>query len=102
MPSSCVPRLRLLRRELRRRGVELGIELTGLLPAQHVERFDELADAVDLGAEQAKLDDLFITEVLGEIGIDLVFVDGVLAPFEQIRIMQRRLLALAEALAGRV
>src|SRR5215471_20148798 len=101
MPSSCVPRLRLLRRELRRRGVELGIELTGLLPAQHVERFDELADAVDLSAEQAKLDNLFIAEVLGEIGIDPVFVDGVVALLEQICIMQRCLLTVAEALAAR-
>ena len=53
-------------------------KFASLLPAQHVQRFDELADAVDLGAEQAKLDDLFGAEVLGEIGIDLVFVDGVL------------------------
>src|SRR5712692_5880549 len=53
-------------------------------------------------AEQAKPDNLFIAEVLGEIGIDLVFVDGVLALLEQIRIMQRCLLTLAEALAARI
>ena len=35
---------------------------------------------------QPELDDLFITEVLGEIGMDLIFVDGMLALFEQIRI----------------
>jgi len=55
----------------------------------------ELADAISLGAEQPELDDLFITEVLGEIGIDLIFVDGMLALFEQIRIMQRCFLTLA-------
>lgn len=69
----------LFRRDLRRASVELGIELARLLPAHHVERFNELADAINLGAEQPELDDLFITEVLGEIGIDLIFVDGMLA-----------------------
>jgi hypothetical protein len=83
-------------------GFELGIELAGLLPAQHVERFDELADTVNLGAEQAKLDDLFIAKVLGEIAIHLVLVDGVLALFEQIRIMQRCLLTRTEARAATV
>jgi hypothetical protein len=68
----------------RRCGGEFGIQLAGLLPTQHVKRFDELTDAINLGAEQAKLDDLFIAEVPGEIGIDLVFVDGVLALLEQI------------------
>jgi hypothetical protein len=86
MPPSCIPRPRLLRRDLRQARFELGIELAGLLPTQRVERFDKLADAVDFGAKQAKLDDLFIAEVLGEIGIDLVFVDGVLSPLEQIRL----------------
>ncbi len=69
----------LFRRDPRRASVELGIELARLLPAHHVERFNELADAINLGAEQPELDDLFITEVLGEIGIDLIFVDGMLA-----------------------
>ena len=65
--------------DVRRAGAEFGIELAGFFPAQRVERFDEFANAVDLGAEQAKLDDLFIAEVLGKIDIDLIFVDGVLA-----------------------
>ena len=46
-----------------------------------------------------KLDDFFITEVLGEIGIHLVLVDRVLGLFEQIRIMQRRLLELVRQYA---
>jgi hypothetical protein len=43
----------------------------------------KLADTVHLCAEQAKLDDFLIGEVLGKIGIDLILVDGVLASFEQ-------------------
>src|SRR5262245_63964728 len=101
-PSRKASLVGLLRRDLRRPRAKFGIDLAGLLPTQHVERFDELADAVDLSAEQAKLDNLFIAEVLGEIGIDSVFVDGVLALLEQIRIMQRFLLTLAEALPSRI
>src|SRR6516165_11894757 len=96
------PRLSLLSRDPSRSGVEVGIERARLLPAQHVERFNKLADPVNLCAEQAKLDDLFIAEVLGEIDIDLVLVDGVLALFEQIRIMQRCLLTRTEARAAAV
>ena len=62
--------------------LSFGLSCAGFLPAQHVEGLDELADAVDLGAEEAKLDDLFIAEVLGEIDIDLVFVDCVFSLFE--------------------
>jgi len=40
--------------------------------------------------------------MLGEIGINLVFVDGVLALFEQIGIVQRGFLTLTEALAARI
>jgi len=87
----------LLSRNLRRAGFEFGIELAGLLPTEHVERFDELADTIDLSAEQAKLDNFFIGEVFGEIGIDLVFINGVLTLLEQISVMQRGLLARAEA-----
>src|SRR5262245_14136540 len=101
-PSRKASLVGLLRRDLHRPKAKLGIDLAGFLPTQHVERFDELADAVDLSAEQAKLDNLFIAEVLGEIGIDLVFVDGALALLEQIRIMQRCLLTLAEALAAHI
>src|SRR3974377_1387329 len=97
MLRSCVLRRRLLRRDLRQVGFELGIELAGLLPAQHVERFYELAGTVNLGAEHAKLDDFLITALLGEIGIHLVLVDRVLALFEQIRIMQSRFLTRTEA-----
>ncbi len=93
-------RARVLRRNPRRRRVEPGIEFAGFFPAHHVERFDELADAVSLGAEQAKLDDLFVGEVLGEIGINLVFVNGVFALFEQVGVMQRRLFTRGEVLAA--
>src|SRR6266446_10452178 len=93
------PHLSLLRCDPRRVGLELGIELAGLLPAQHVERFDELANTVDLGAEQAKFDDLFVAEVFGELGIDFIFVDGMLALLEEASIMQRRLFARTEVLA---
>src|SRR5271156_1716691 len=40
--------------------LEPWIKLAGVLPAQHVERFDELADTVDFGTKQAKLDDLLV------------------------------------------
>ena len=54
----------LFRRNLGGLGAKFGIKLTGFLPAHDVERFDELADAVDLGTEQAELDDLFIGKCL--------------------------------------
>src|ERR1700722_20097296 len=56
----------LFRGHLRRVGLELGTKLARLFPAHHVERFDELADAVDLCAERAEFDDLFVAEVLGK------------------------------------
>ena len=91
-PSRALPQEHLasvlLRRNLCRAYIELGIEFAGLLPAQYVERFNEFADAVDLGAEQPELDDLFVAKMLSESGINLVFVDGMLALFEQICIMQ--------------
>ena len=90
-------RRRLLCRDLCRAGSEVGIKLACLLPTQHVERFDELADTVNLGAEQAKLDNFFICEEFGKVGIDLVFIDGMLTLLEQISVMQRGLLARAEA-----
>src|SRR5271170_7538299 len=74
--------------------------MIGFFPAYDVERFDEFADAVSLGAEQAELDDLFVVKMLGEICIDFVFVDGVLALLEQVGVMQRRLLACGEVLAA--
>jgi hypothetical protein len=89
-----VSRPRLLRRNPRQAGFEPGIELADLLPAEHAERFDELADTVDFGEEQAKLGDLFITGMPREVGSDFVFVDRMFAPFEQLGIMQGRLLAL--------
>src|SRR5271155_2489280 len=65
----------LFRGDLRRGAAEARIELASLLPAHHVERFDEFADAVDFGAEQAELDDLFVAEVFFKVVIDLVLVD---------------------------
>jgi len=49
------PRLSILSRDPSHSDVEVGIERARLLPAQHVERFNELADPVNLCAEQAKL-----------------------------------------------
>src|SRR5262249_4755167 len=95
-----IKRLCLFRCDPRYVGLELGIERACFLPAQHVERFDELANPVDLGAEQAEFDDLFVVEVLGEIGVDLVFVHCVLALFKQLRVTQRCLLTRREVLTA--
>src|SRR5262245_39521590 len=102
LPYAKSASLSLPSRDLRRASVERGIELTSLFPAQHVERFDELTHAIDLGAEQPELDDLFIAEVLSEICINFVLIDGLFALFKQVRIMQRRFLTLAKALATRI
>ncbi|MGB5183694.1 MAG: hypothetical protein WBO12_16105 [Xanthobacteraceae bacterium] len=80
--------------------VSLGLSSQASSQLSTFERFDELADAVDLGAEQAEFDDLLIRKVPGELGIDFIFVDGVLALFEQIGVMQCRLLACAEPRAA--
>jgi hypothetical protein len=58
-----------------------GVEFAGFFPAQNVQLFDELADTVDLGTEQAELNNLFVAEILGELGIDFVLVDSMLALF---------------------
>ena len=82
MTHACESRRRLFRCDLRCVDLELRIKLACVLPAQHVERFDELADPVNLGAEQAELDDFLIGEVFGEITVDFVFVDEMLALFD--------------------
>src|ERR1017187_10815532 len=93
----------LLRRNLRSRALrEFRIELAGLFPTEHVKRLHKLADAVHLGAEQAKFDDLLVAEMLGEILVHLVLVDGVLALLEQSGVAQRRLLLRREMLAAGV
>ncbi len=64
--------------DLRRRSLgvaQIGIDGAGFLPGQHVQRFYELSDAVDLGAEQPELDDLLVGEMPAELSINLVAVD---------------------------
>src|ERR1017187_2590019 len=97
------PSSELLRRHLRSRALrELRIELAGLFPTEHIKRLHELADAVHLGAEQPEFDDLLIAEMLGQVLVDLVLVDGVFSLLEQFGIAQGGLLARREMLAARV
>jgi len=69
---------------------QLWIKRAGLFPAQHIKRFDELADPVGLGAQQPQLNDLLIAEMPGQIQVDLILVDRMLPLLEQVGIAQRR------------
>src|SRR5664280_2482286 len=73
----------LLRGHLRSRALhKFRIELAGLFPTENVKRLYEFADAVHLGAEQAQLNNLLVAEMLGQVLVNLVLVDSVLALFK--------------------
>jgi hypothetical protein len=47
--------------------LQIGIERASFLPTDHVQRSDEFSGPIGLGAEQPKLDDLFVGEVLAQL-----------------------------------
>src|SRR5271169_462599 len=81
---------------------ELWVEGAGVLPAQHIERLHQFANAVGLRTKHAELDDFFVAEMILEFVIYFVFVDSVLALLEQFGIVQRRFFACRKIFAGAV
>jgi hypothetical protein len=79
---------------------QLRVEGAGVLPAQHIERLHQFADAVGLRAKHSELNDLFIAEMIFQLVVDFVLVYCVLALFEKVCIAQRSLFAHREIFAG--
>jgi hypothetical protein len=53
---------------------QLRVEGAGVLPAHHIERLHQFADAVGLRAEHSKFYDLFIAKMIFQLFVDFVLV----------------------------